>query len=498
MSSRGPVGPQVTMAEHTPTWLRSQRAVVVDVGEDVVLIGRDGVIRRLAAETAELARVVLAFVATPRSEAEIVGHVETLAGPIGEQRCVIRELLGLLVETGAIGAPPAERVRGAAANVVVGITGAIAASHAPALITALQRRGHAVEVALTPTAARFVAHAALAALVRREVHTSMWPGAAHAPVPHVALAEWADLVLVYPASATTIGRIANGDCSELIAATVLATRAPVVIVPSMNAAMLDAPAVQRNLDRLRADGRVIVHGVPSVEVAATPATRSPIGGAAPAPSEVVSAIDALAAARLLARRDGSPSHDARAWDAAYREPVVPWGSESCDPDIAAALARHAPRAARVLDIGCGLGQIARHAAAAGHRVVATDISEIALAAARARGGDVLWVRDDICATALLGPFDVLVDRAALHALPRSRAAAWAAAIQRLAAPGAIAIVKCHRDGVPGSTTGYSAAELAALLPELELVSAEPAELPSARDRTPIPAWLIVLRRRVAP
>src|SRR5438105_2027617 len=83
-----------------------------------------------------------------------------------------------------------------------------------------------------------VARDALAAIARREPHTSLWPHAAHEPVPHVALAEWADLVVIYPASATTIARLASGDFSELVAATALTTAAPVVVVPSMNAAML--------------------------------------------------------------------------------------------------------------------------------------------------------------------------------------------------------------------------------------------------------------------
>jgi 3-polyprenyl-4-hydroxybenzoate decarboxylase len=286
----------------TEPWLRSRRASAVDVGDRLLVIGGDGVIRELAGDSAELARVVLAFIARPRTTAEVIGHVEQLAGPIGDRRAVVEQLLALLADTGTIGAAPRVEPPRAPANIVVAISGAIAASHAPALVLALQRRGHTIEVALTPTATRFVAVDALAAIVARPPHVSMWPDPPHAPVPHVALAAWADLVVVYPASATTIGRIAHGDFSDLVAAIALTTRAPVVIVPSMNADMLDAPAVQRNLDQLRADGHAIVHGVPSEEAADAPAERTAVAGAAPSPAEVATAIDALGAAAVLERR----------------------------------------------------------------------------------------------------------------------------------------------------------------------------------------------------
>ena len=163
-------------------------------------------------------------------------------------------------------------------------------------------------------------------------------------MPHVALAEWADLVVVYPASATTIARLAHGDFSDVVAAVALTTRAPVVIVPSMNAEMLEAPAVQRNLDVLRGDGVAIVHGVPGEEAADAPAVRS-----------------AVAAWRRLPARSrrrsmrwsppacsrGATERGPRAWDEMYRRPLVPWASERCDDDLAGALVHHAPPPARL-------------------------------------------------------------------------------------------------------------------------------------------------------
>lgn len=475
-------------------WIRSQRAAIAESQGALLLIGRDGAVRRLDGDSAELAREVLGFFAHAHDEGELIAHVEALAGPLGERREVIRQLVALLRDVGALELAR-DAVPATGCNVVVGVSGAIAASHAPALVSALHRRGHAVEVALTATAQRFVSVETLAAILQREPHTSLWPRAAHVPVPHVALARWADVVVVYPASGTTLARIAHGDFSDLVSAIALTTRGAVVLAPSMNIAMLEAPAVQRNLDQLRDDGFTVLHGVPSQEVADAPSTRASIGGGAPAPGEVVATIEHLLRAGALRRRDADPARPAT-WDRAYRDQLVPWASDACDADIASALAEHAGKG-RLLDVGCGLGQIARHAADAGHRVVATDISDAALASAREQAGDrdIVWLRDDICATALIGPFDVIVDRATLHALPRPRAHAWAAAIKKLAAPGATLIVKAHRAGVPNVTTGWSAEVLAALLPDFAVVAERDAELPGITNDRPIASTLVVLRRR---
>jgi SAM-dependent methyltransferase len=290
----------------------------------------------------------------------------------------------------------------------------------------------------------------------------------------------------------------------------------------MNAEMLAAPAVQRNLDQLRADGFAIVHGVPSVEAADAPAVREAAGGAAPAAGEVAATIHALVAAGALA-----PRH--HRWDDAYRKPLVPWASDRCDDDLARALAHHAPPPARLLDVGCGLGQVARHAAGLGYRVVATDVSEVGLARARAEatggtatatggtakatggtakatGGtanidaagaaDIVWVRDDICTSALAGPFDVIVDRATFHILPATRRAAWAATVARLAADHATVIVKGHTDKLGEvAIAGFEVVEdVAAELPGIPKM--EPGELCSTGgvDPTPIASRLVVLRR----
>ncbi|MET8364585.1 flavoprotein [Micromonospora sp. NPDC049580] len=116
-----------------------------------------------------------------------------------------------------------------------------------------------VRVVLTPAAARFVPAASFALLTGRPALTDE---EATTDVAHLTLTGWADLVLVMPATANTLAKAALGIADTLVATCVLAAAAPVVLVPSMNAAMWQRPAVQRNVARLRADGYGVVPPVP--------------------------------------------------------------------------------------------------------------------------------------------------------------------------------------------------------------------------------------------
>lgn len=461
----------------------------------MLLVAADGTVRSLDGDSADLARVVIRFMAAAHTREDIVARVEALAGPLGDRVSVVNEMIDVLRSSAVIEPATDSPLRAPGLNVVLGVSGAIAATHAPALVRALHQRGHTVEVALTPTAQRFVASDALTAITQRQVHASMWPIAPHEPVPHVALAEWADLVIIYPASATTIARLARGDYSELVAAIASCTRAPVVVVPSMNAAMLDSPAVARNVETLQADGRFVIGGVPSVETAHAPALRHDGAVAAPSPMQVVASVEALRAAGVI-RRSNARATTPSDWDAMYRAARVPWARDTCDADIAEALVRFARTPVSVLDVGTGLGQVARHAAAAGHRVVATDVSDVALALASKLpdGEQVVWLRDDVCATQLATSFDIVIDRATLHTLPAPRAAAWFAAMHRLVRVGGHLIVKAHADGVPAATEGWSTAKLERRLASFELVESRDSDLPGLASSDPVPAILAVFRR----
>src|SRR5262245_58793618 len=89
-------------SEMRERWIRSQRASVAGIGEQVLLVAGDGSVRRLDGDNAELARVVLAYFATPHGEDEVISYVESLAGPLGERRHVVSELVALLGECGAL------------------------------------------------------------------------------------------------------------------------------------------------------------------------------------------------------------------------------------------------------------------------------------------------------------------------------------------------------------------------------------------------------------
>ena len=137
------------------------------------------------------------------------------------------------------------------------VSGGIAAYKVADLASALTQAGCEVRVAMTPSAMRFVGPPTFQGVTGNPVLTGLWPsdGAAE---PHVFLGDWAQLILVAPATANVIGRIAGGRSDDIVTATLLAARCPVVLAPAMNDAMLAKPAVQDNLTSLRRRGVTIV------------------------------------------------------------------------------------------------------------------------------------------------------------------------------------------------------------------------------------------------
>ena len=142
--------------------------------------------------------------------------------------------------------------------VVVGVCGSIAAYKVAIVVRRLRAAGAEVHVLMTPAAVRFVGPATFRALAHRPVITDMWDPHNPWDEPHVALGELADLYLIAPATADMVGKLAAGFADDVVCATALATRAPLLLAPAMSDRMATSAAVQDNLARLRTRGvRVI-------------------------------------------------------------------------------------------------------------------------------------------------------------------------------------------------------------------------------------------------
>ncbi|MBF4608912.1 bifunctional phosphopantothenoylcysteine decarboxylase/phosphopantothenate--cysteine ligase CoaBC [Curtobacterium sp. VKM Ac-1393] len=137
-------------------------------------------------------------------------------------------------------------------TVIVGITGGIAAYKAVGVVRDLVKRGHEVHVVPTEGALRFVGLPTLEALSRNPVTTSVWDDVSE--VRHVALGRRADLVVIAPATADSLARMAHGLASDLLGTTLLATEAPVVVAPAMHPQMWEHPATRANVVTLRERG----------------------------------------------------------------------------------------------------------------------------------------------------------------------------------------------------------------------------------------------------
>lgn len=143
-------------------------------------------------------------------------------------------------------------------NILLGVTGGIAAYKACDLTRRLRERGHDVQVVMTQGAQAFVTPLTLQALSGREVRTTLFDTGAEAAMGHIELGRWADQVIVAPASADFLARAASGMADDLLTTVLLATAAPVVMAPAMNQQMWAHPAVQANVAKLAERGVSIV------------------------------------------------------------------------------------------------------------------------------------------------------------------------------------------------------------------------------------------------
>ena len=143
-------------------------------------------------------------------------------------------------------------------KILLGVTGSIAAYKAAELVPLFVKNGDTVNVIMTPAACEFVRPLTFQTLSRNPVCVEQFAPIVSWKPEHISLAESADLVLVAPASANTIAKMRYGLADNLLTATVLATRAPVVIAPAMNTGMWESPVTQENIAALKARGVTVV------------------------------------------------------------------------------------------------------------------------------------------------------------------------------------------------------------------------------------------------
>jgi len=135
-------------------------------------------------------------------------------------------------------------------RIVLGVTGSIASYKAADLASKLVQSGALVDTVLTKSATEFVSELTFKSLTHREVYTNLYSTDSNLSINHVALAESADLIIVAPATANTIAKIANGISDDVLTTTILATTAPIIIAPAMDANMFDNPATEANVSTL--------------------------------------------------------------------------------------------------------------------------------------------------------------------------------------------------------------------------------------------------------
>ena len=139
-------------------------------------------------------------------------------------------------------------------ELIVGVTGGIAAYKTAALVSSLVQAGHGVSVVMTRAARKFVGPATFRALTGRPVASDVFDRDRFPLGAHIELAEKADLMLVAPASADFLAKAACGLADDLLSTLALSFEGPLVVAPAMNSAMWQKPSVQRNVATLRADG----------------------------------------------------------------------------------------------------------------------------------------------------------------------------------------------------------------------------------------------------
>lgn len=139
-------------------------------------------------------------------------------------------------------------------NIVIGITGGIAAYKACGIVSYLKGQGANIDVIMTKNACEFITPLTLETLSGNKVVTDMFERPDYIDVKHISLAKKADLFLVVPATANIIGKVANGIADDMLSTTIMATKAPIIFAPAMNNGMYENKIVQYNIEKLKTYG----------------------------------------------------------------------------------------------------------------------------------------------------------------------------------------------------------------------------------------------------
>ena len=143
-------------------------------------------------------------------------------------------------------------------EILIGVTGGIAAYKTADLTSKLVQAGAGVSVMLTEAAERFIGPTTFEALTGRPVHRSLFSPQEHFQGEHIGLARRANVLVIAPATADMLGKLAHGLADDLISTTALVVTCPILLAPAMNSEMWAKPAVQRNIATLRTDGFQII------------------------------------------------------------------------------------------------------------------------------------------------------------------------------------------------------------------------------------------------
>jgi phosphopantothenoylcysteine decarboxylase/phosphopantothenate--cysteine ligase len=143
-------------------------------------------------------------------------------------------------------------------KIILCVTGSIAAYKAAYLLRGLIKQGAEIQVVMTPYAKEFISPLTLATLSGRPVLSDFFTRTDGSWNSHVDLGLWADLLLVAPATAATMGKMANGICDNLVVTTYLSARCPVMVAPAMDLDMFQHPSTQRNIELLKSYGNIII------------------------------------------------------------------------------------------------------------------------------------------------------------------------------------------------------------------------------------------------